>query len=69
MEANERRRAKRRPITHVAHLATGLGPPLECRMSDVSEAGAHIAVTYPESAPQEFLVLRNVDLLRWCRVI
>lgn len=69
METVEKRQKPRRPISRIAHIATGLGPPLQCQMSDVSEAGARIAVLYPKSAPQEFLLLLSTDLLRWCRVI
>ncbi len=38
-------------------------------MSDVSESGARMSFVYPEAAPQEFLLLLSVDLLRWCRVM
>jgi hypothetical protein len=49
-------------------MATGLGPPLKCGMKDVSEAGARIVVFDPRASPQEFLLLLNAGLSRWCRV-
>jgi hypothetical protein len=69
MDDNDKRRDPRRPISRVAHIATGLGPPLECHMSDISGSGTRIEVDYPKSTPQEFLLLLNNDLLRWCRVV
>jgi hypothetical protein len=69
VDNNDNRRATRRPISRIAHIATGLGPPLECHMSDISESGTRIVVDYPKAIPQEFLLLLNNDLLRWCRVI
>lgn len=69
MDTLEKRRSLRRPLSHIAHIATGLGQPLQCSMSDVSEAGARIALPYPKSAPQEFLFLLKPDLPRWCRVV
>ena len=69
MDNNDLRRNVRRSISRIVHIATGNGPPVECRMSDVSETGARIAVAFPQSAPQEFLILLHLDLPRWCRVI
>jgi hypothetical protein len=69
MSDRDRRHHARRAVRHLAHIATGLGLPLECQVNDVSETGARIAASFPKAAPQEFLLLLKVDLLRWCRVI
>lgn len=69
MNKGEKRRNTRRTILHTVHLVTGLGPPLKCRMEDVSKSGARIAVSDPKMAPQEFLILLNKGLLRWCEVM
>jgi hypothetical protein len=57
------------PITHAVYVTTGLSPPLQCEMHDVSELGARLRVGDPQTAPQEFLILLNKGLTRWCRVI
>ncbi len=64
----EKRAIPRRPIATSVHMATGLGPALSCKLKDVSELRAAIAVGDPASAPQEFLVLLSHKLSRWCRV-
>jgi hypothetical protein len=69
MDKDDKRQSARRAIAHTVYMATGLGPPLKCRMKDVSEFGARITVSDPRSAPQEFLILLNDDLLRWCQVM
>lgn len=69
MDSTDRRHRARRVINHIAHVATGLGPPLECHVSNVSETGARIVAEYPHVAPQEFLLMLNMDLHRWCRVV
>jgi hypothetical protein len=69
MDTVEKRTKQRRTISRIAHIATGLGQPLQCQMNDISEAGARIAVLYPKAAAQEFLLVLNTDLLRWCRVV
>ena len=69
MDDSDHRQRQRRPIGHVAHLATGLGPPLKCYMIDISQSGARISVDNPKTSPQEFLLLINNDLARWCRVV
>lgn len=50
-------------------MATGLSPPLKCQMLDVSEFGARIRVGDPKAAPQEFLILLDKGLARWCQVV
>jgi hypothetical protein len=69
MDKDEKRQNARRAISHTVHLVTGLGPPLKCRMEDVSKSGARIAVSDPRMAPQKFLILLNKGLLRWCEVM
>jgi PilZ domain len=66
---NEKRQVLRRDITLAVRMATGLGPPLKCNLKDISETGARIEVHDPGSSPQEFLVILNGDLKRWCRVM
>ena len=69
MEETEKRQTARRPITHTIFVATGLGPPLKCLMLDVSEYGARLRMGNPRMAPQEFLVLLDKGLTRWCQVM
>lgn len=69
MHDDERRRNERREIAHTVHIVTGLGAALKCRMADVSETGARIAVSDPKAAPQEFLIELDKGLMRWCRVM
>ena len=64
----EKRAIPRRPIATNVHMATGLGPPLSCKLTDVSELGARIAVAEPSLAPQEFMILLSDKLTRWGRV-
>ena len=68
MNDENKRQHLRRAITRTVHMATGLGPPLKCALKDVSESGARIAVSDPKSMPQEFLLLLDAGLRRWCRV-
>ena len=68
MSDEDRRQHVRRAITRTVHMATGLGPPLKCSIKDVSEAGARMVVFDPRASPQEFLLLLNAGLSRWCRV-
>jgi hypothetical protein len=42
---------------------------LECKMLDVSKFGARIRVSDPRSTPQEFLILLDRGLTRWCQVM
>ena len=69
MDEPDKRETTRRPITRAVHVATGLSPPLQCEMHDVSEFGARLRVGDPQTAPQEFLIRLNKGLTRWCRVI
>jgi len=69
MSKQERRASPRREIEHTVFLTTGIGEPLKCHMKDVSETGARITVGDPKVAPQEFLILLNNDLARWCSVV
>jgi hypothetical protein len=68
MNDENRRQHGRRAITRTVHMTTGLGPPLKCAMKDVSESGARIVVSDSKASPQEFLLLLNAGLSRWCRV-
>lgn len=69
MEKTEKRQSERRPITHPVFMATGVCPPVKCQMLDVSELGARIRVGDPRLAPQEFLILLDKGLSRWCQVM
>ena len=69
MDEPEKRQKTRRPIEHWVYVATGMSPPLKCQMHDISETGARLRVGEPQVAPQEFLILLNKGLARWCRVV
>ena len=66
---NEKRNNVRRTIERTVYLATGVSPPLECQLLDISERGARIRVGSPASAPQEFLIQLGKGLARWCQVV
>jgi hypothetical protein len=65
----EKRQSERRDIVSIVHMSTGLGPPLECSLKNLSKLGARIAISNPRSAPQEFEVVLKEGLARWCRVM
>ena len=69
MEKTDRRESKRGAVNHTAHMATGLGLPLKCKMKDVSKTGARIIVAEPKFAPQVFMIVLKDGLARWCKVI
>lgn len=69
MGQSDNRRDARHAISHIAHVATGLGPPLRCKLSDISATGARIECDDPHSSPQEFLIFLNERLPRWCKVM
>ena len=69
MEKSEKRKPQRLPIDHTVFMATGAGVPLKCRMTDISLTGTRITLSNPKMAPQEFLILFNNGLTRWCEVI
>lgn len=69
MPDSDKRQTLRRPITRTVLLATGLSSPLKCRLKDVSTSGARITVNQPSLAPQQFLIVLNFELSRWCEVI
>lgn len=69
MDKSDKRGAQRLPIDHTVFMATGAGVPLKCRMTDISLTGARITLSDPKMAPQEFLILFDNGLTRWCQVI
>ncbi len=69
MNEIEKRDGVRREISRKIYIATGVSPPLECQLLDISERGARIRVGAPGSAPQEFLVQLGQGLARWCQVV
>ncbi len=69
MNKPENRQSARRAITHKVFMATGVSPPLSCQMLDISEYGARLRVGDPRTAPQEFLILLDKGLTRWCQVM
>jgi len=69
MDKPEKRQKARLPIIHKVFMATGISPPLNCQMLDVSEYGARLRVGAPKTAPQEFLIVLDKGLTRWCQVV
>ena len=68
MDHTDKRRSARRTITHTVFMATGVSAPLKCQMIDISETGARLRINDPRAAPQEFLIVLNHGLRRWCQV-
>src|ERR1022692_1591905 len=69
LDKNDKRQSVRRAITQSVHMATGVGPPFKCTLKDMSRTGARIDVIDAASSPQDFLVLFNDRLHRWCRIM
>lgn len=69
MDHHDKRAAARRELSHTVHIATGVSPPLECRMTDVSLIGARLSVHDSATVPQQFMIMINSNLNRWCDVM
>lgn len=69
MDEIEKRKSVRHTIARTVYMATGVSPPLECQLLDVSERGARLRVGAPASAPQEFLIQLGKGVTRWCQVL
>src|ERR1041384_2761090 len=68
----EKRKNPRRFVTYPAFLDLGDdAPPRECLLCDVSKGGALLAVTDPESLPDEFTLALSTDgaARRRCKVM
>lgn len=68
MDHHDKRSLARRGIARTVRVATGISPPLECGMTDVSTIGARLTVHDPQTVPQQFLIILNDNLTRWCEV-
>jgi hypothetical protein len=66
---SDARTAERKAIKRTVHVATGLGPPMNCTLKDISKTGARLEVIDANTASQEFLIILNDGLLRWCQTI
>ncbi len=69
MDHHDKRAIARREISHTVRIATGISPPLECQMSDVSPIGARLLVHDSQTVPQQFVIILNPKLTRWCEVM
>ena len=69
MDNHDKRSVARRELSHIARVATGVGAPIECRMTDVSFTGARLLVRDASAVPQHFMIVLNDKLSRWCEVI
>jgi len=61
---DEQRQHERRPIDLVVEVQA----PIKCVLTDVSELGARLAVDCATVLPNEFMLVLNNELRRWCRV-
>ena len=62
--SDERRHTNRRDIELDVHIQI----EAECALTDVSETGARLTVRHPNHLPDEFQIVFNKQLRRWCRV-
>lgn len=69
--SQEKRRARRRPLRHTAWLAVGPGELHDCKLSDISAAGARIDVEESVTLPDHFMLFltNNGATRRACRVV
>jgi hypothetical protein len=58
----EKRRHPRQATDHTAHVK------FPTRLLKVSQSGARISVDRQTKLPDEFVLMINADLARWCRV-
>ena len=67
----EKRKTPRRPLQHDAWLALGPGELHDCKLSDVSAAGARIKVEESVTLPDHFMLFlsNNGAARRACRVV
>jgi|SRR6516164_7394280 hypothetical protein len=60
---SEKRKHPRQPTTdHIAHVKFPI------KLLDISQSGARISVGVTISLPDEFVLMINANLARWCRV-
>jgi hypothetical protein len=65
----DKRATPRREIARTARIELGDGTALDCALSDVSQAGARIAIENAAAVPDEFVLVLRDDLRRRCRAI
>jgi len=68
----EKRKSGRRPMNMVAYLYSSDGWPLgECKLLDVSNSGAKLALSMSEALPAELIVSlsRNGKVRRQCQLV
>jgi hypothetical protein len=63
------RRSERKPLAKMVEIATGLGPNAKCKIKDVSQEGARLAVGWGWSTPDVFLLILGPELHRWSQVV
>ena len=61
---DEKRHATRRDIALDVHVEIQAA----CSLTDVSETGARLTVRHPNHLPDEFQIVFNKELRRWCQV-
>ena len=65
--ANDKRSASRRPLELAVRIATvSLTPGL---LADVSQTGARLKISSADTLPDEFLLVMNSNVQRWCRTM
>lgn len=62
------RLALRKPIRKPVQICTGVSP-VSCELTDVSQTGARLNLPNPWQAPQEFILVLDEGLERWCQVV
>ena len=65
----DKRTTPRREIERNARIEMDGGTTVECTLSDVSQAGAKIAVADFTVVPDVFVLVLRDDLRKWCRVV
>lgn len=64
----DKRRTPRLDIDRTVQALIG-GTTIACKLSDVSKSGARLSLNSAKSLPDEFELLLNDDIHKWCRVV
>ena len=63
------RKHPRREIALDVYVETADGSKLACRLADVSQTGARVAIDYSGVLPKEFMLVLSAETRRWCRMV
>jgi len=65
----ENRKYPRKEIELDVHIETDHGSKIACRLADLSQTGARVALDYSGVLPKEFMLVLSAQMRRRCRVM